>query len=106
MIILIKLNQLNNFLDKEVAINAWVLNKRKQGKKLCFLTLFDGTSKLQATLKKNNIGEKLTNIVGTNDPNKIEISNVENLKEVIIKTKPDVAVDFTIAPATEKNCLI
>lgn len=58
MIILIKLNQLKNFLDKDVTVNAWVLNKRKQGKKLCFLTLFDGTSSLQATLKKNNIGDK------------------------------------------------
>ncbi|MFV2014933.1 MAG: amino acid--tRNA ligase-related protein, partial [Candidatus Heimdallarchaeota archaeon] len=55
---MIKLNQLNNFLEKEVEVSAWVLNKRKQGKKLCFLTLFDGTSTLQATLKKNNIGEK------------------------------------------------
>ncbi len=58
MIILTKLNQLNDFLDQEVLLDAWVLNKRKQGKKLCFLTLYDGTATLQATLKKNIIGEK------------------------------------------------
>ncbi|OLS26195.1 MAG: Asparagine--tRNA ligase [Candidatus Heimdallarchaeota archaeon LC_2] len=58
MITLTKLNQLKDFLGKEVELDVWVLNKRKQGKKLCFLTLFDGTATLQATLKKNNIGEK------------------------------------------------
>ncbi len=76
------------------------------GKLIIKLALEDKDIEVVAACDVNNIGEKLTNIVGTNDPNKIEINNVENLKEVIIKTKPDAAVDFTIAPATEKNSLI
>jgi asparaginyl-tRNA synthetase len=62
VIILIKLNHLKNYLNKDVEVSAWVLNKRKQGKKLCFITLFDGTASLQATLKKNNIGDKFDQV--------------------------------------------
>ena len=54
---MIKLNHLHNEIDNEVEIEAWVLNLRKQGKKLCFLSLYDGTGTLQATLKKNQLPE-------------------------------------------------
>jgi 4-hydroxy-tetrahydrodipicolinate reductase len=40
-----------------------------------------------------------------NDPNKIRITDVKNLQEVINKTHPNVAVDFTVAKATETNCI-
>ncbi len=57
MIYLVKLSKLSDFIDKEVNVEAWVLNIRKQGKKLGFLSLFDGTGELQATIKQNNLGE-------------------------------------------------
>jgi len=76
------------------------------GKLISKLALEDIDIEVVAACDVKNIGEKLANIVGTSDPNKIEINDIENLKEVIIETNPDVAVDFTIAAATEKNCLI
>ncbi|KKL87078.1 hypothetical protein LCGC14_1938320 [marine sediment metagenome] len=76
------------------------------GKLVGKLALEDKDIDVVAACDVKNIGEKLVNIVGTSDPNKIEISDFENLKEVIIGTSPDVAVDFTIAAATEKNCII
>jgi len=76
------------------------------GKLISKLALEDIDIEVVAACDVKNIGEKLANIVGTSDPNKIEINDIENLKEVIIETNPDVAVDFTIAVATEKNCLI
>ena len=54
----------------------------------------------------NNIGQPLENLVGTKDPNSIKINDINNLQEIINNTNPEVAVDFSIAKATEKNCLI
>ncbi|MHA2170253.1 MAG: asparagine--tRNA ligase [Candidatus Kariarchaeaceae archaeon] len=53
-----KLSELSEHLGKEVTLQAWVLNIRKQGKKLMFLSMYDGTAELQATLKQNKIGEE------------------------------------------------
>ena len=76
------------------------------GKLVSKLALEDKDIDVVAACDVKNIGEKLASIVGTSDPNKIEITDIKNLREVIIGTSPDVAVDFTIAAATEKNCMI
>ncbi|MFW9894815.1 MAG: 4-hydroxy-tetrahydrodipicolinate reductase [Candidatus Thorarchaeota archaeon] len=76
------------------------------GKLISKLALEDEDIRVVAACDVTNIGEKLANIVATSDPNDIKITNVEDLKQIIHKTKPDVAVDFTIAAATEKNCMI
>ena len=54
----------------------------------------------------SHINEELGFIIGVNDPNKIKITDVNFLQEIINETRPDVVVDFTIAHATEKNCII
>lgn len=76
------------------------------GKLISKLALEDKDIDVVAACDMKNIGEKLAKIVGTIDPNKIEISDIEDLKEVINKTNPDVVVDFTVAAATEKNCIL
>ena len=76
------------------------------GKLITKLALDDKDIEVVAACDMKNIGEQLANIAGTSDPNKIEITDIENLGEVITKTNPDVAVDFTVAAATEKNCMI
>ncbi|MHA1292927.1 MAG: 4-hydroxy-tetrahydrodipicolinate reductase [Promethearchaeota archaeon] len=53
-----------------------------------------------------NIGQELGKFAGTEDPNNIKISGAGILSKVIEETKPEVAVDFSIAKATEKNCPI
>ncbi|MHA2504228.1 MAG: asparagine--tRNA ligase, partial [Candidatus Kariarchaeaceae archaeon] len=58
----IKLKQVKEFSGQEISVDAWVLNIRRQGKKLAFVSLFDGTGELQATLKQNIIGEKFGEI--------------------------------------------
>ncbi|MHA2252591.1 MAG: asparagine--tRNA ligase [Candidatus Kariarchaeaceae archaeon] len=62
---MIKLSNLSDHLDTDVSVEAWILNIRKQGKKLCFLSLYDGTSNLQATLKQNKLGEDKFALVDT-----------------------------------------
>lgn len=70
------------------------------------LALKDDEIEVVAACDINNIGNELGFIIGLNDPNKIKINDVNNLQDVINDTHPDVAVDFTVAKATEKNCLI
>ena len=70
------------------------------------LALEDNEIEVVAACDVNNISDILGNIAGTKDPNNITISNVENLQEIIVNTNPDVAVDFSIAKATENNCKI
>jgi 4-hydroxy-tetrahydrodipicolinate reductase len=53
----------------------------------------------------SHIDEELGFIIGVNDPNKVKITNVDKIQEVIKETRPDVVVDFTVAQATEKNCI-
>ncbi len=76
------------------------------GKLISKLALEDDEIKVVAACDINNIGEELGFIAGTRDPNKIKISDVNKLEEIINKTKPQVVVDFTVASATEINCLI
>ncbi|MHA1931050.1 MAG: 4-hydroxy-tetrahydrodipicolinate reductase [Promethearchaeota archaeon] len=76
------------------------------GKLICKLALEDEDIEVVAACDVTNIGDILANVVGTSDPNKIKITDVKNLKDIINTTNPDVAVDFTVAVATEKNCMV
>jgi len=75
------------------------------GRLISKLALDDKEIDVVAACDITNIGEELALFAGTTDQNNIKISDVNNLTEIISQTKPDVAVDFTVAPATEKNCL-
>ncbi|UCD01611.1 MAG: 4-hydroxy-tetrahydrodipicolinate reductase [Promethearchaeota archaeon] len=76
------------------------------GKLISNLALKDNEIEVVAACDVNQIGNELGFIVGATDPNKIKISDVNNIQDVINETHPDVAVDFTVAQATEKNSLI
>jgi 4-hydroxy-tetrahydrodipicolinate reductase len=76
------------------------------GKLISKLALEDDEIEVVAACDIVNIGDKLGFIIGVNDPNKIVIKDVNNLQEIIDETRPNVAVDFTVAKATEINCLI
>lgn len=70
------------------------------------LALNDPEINVVAACDVAHIGDSLGDVVGADDPNDISISNINKLQKVIDETNPDVAVDFTVADATEKNCLI
>ena len=76
------------------------------GKLISKLALDDKEIDVVAACDVTKIGEELGYIIGIKDPNSIKISDVKNLKEIIVQTKPDVAIDFTVASAAEKNCII
>ncbi|MFX1287350.1 MAG: 4-hydroxy-tetrahydrodipicolinate reductase [Promethearchaeota archaeon] len=76
------------------------------GKLISSLAISDDEIRVVAACDLTQIGKELGNLVATDDPNKIIIKDVNNLQEVINETKPDVVVDFTVAKATEKNCII
>ncbi|MFW9902486.1 MAG: 4-hydroxy-tetrahydrodipicolinate reductase [Candidatus Thorarchaeota archaeon] len=70
------------------------------------LAINDDEIEVVAACDISHIDEELGITIGVNDPNKIKITDVNNLQEVINDTHPDVVVDFTVAHATEKNCII
>jgi 4-hydroxy-tetrahydrodipicolinate reductase len=76
------------------------------GKLISKLALEDKDIDVVAACDVTKIGEELAYITGINDPNNIKISDVKNLQEIISQTKPNVAIDFTVASAAEKNCVI
>ncbi|MFX0030247.1 MAG: 4-hydroxy-tetrahydrodipicolinate reductase [Candidatus Hermodarchaeota archaeon] len=76
------------------------------GKLISKLALEDKEINIVAACDIDKVGEKLSYIAGVKDPNSIKISDVKNLQEIISQTKPNVAVDFTVASAAEKNCII
>jgi len=76
------------------------------GKLIGKLALIDEEIEVVAACDVSNIGQELSFFTGTTDPNNIIIDDVKDLKEVINKTQPNVAVDFTVAKASEENCLI
>jgi 4-hydroxy-tetrahydrodipicolinate reductase len=76
------------------------------GKLISRLALEDDDIEVVAACDINHIGDNLAFIIGVNDPNEIQIKDVNNLQEIINGTNPDVAVDFTLPKATEKNCLV
>lgn len=70
------------------------------------LALKDDDIKVVAACDVNNIGMRLGDVVAEEDPHDIIISGIEDLEKIIEETQPDVAVDFTVAEATESNSLI
>ena len=70
------------------------------------LALQDKDINVVAACDINRIGEELSQVVGVYDKNHIKIQDIKDLESVIKETKPDVAVDFTVASATEVNSLI
>jgi 4-hydroxy-tetrahydrodipicolinate reductase len=76
------------------------------GKLISSLAIADNEIEVVAACDLTQLGKELGSVVAIDDPNKIIIKDVNNLQEVINETKPDVVVDFTVAKATEKNCLI
>lgn len=76
------------------------------GRLISKLAIKDDEIEVASACDVNKIGEELGLVMGLNDPNKIKISDVNNLQDIINETHPDVVVDFTVAKATEKNCLI
>ncbi|MFX0074528.1 MAG: 4-hydroxy-tetrahydrodipicolinate reductase [Candidatus Hermodarchaeota archaeon] len=75
------------------------------GRIISSLAIKDDEIDVVATCDIDQIGEELGSVLAINDPNRIIINDVKNLQEVIAKTNPEVVVDFTIAKATEQNCL-
>jgi 4-hydroxy-tetrahydrodipicolinate reductase len=73
------------------------------GKLISELALADDEIDVVAACDMKNIGDKLSSVAGVRDPNDIIIESISALPEVITRTTPDVAIDFTIASATEKN---
>ena len=76
------------------------------GKLITELALKDEEIQVVAACDAKAIGAKLRSIITVEDKNELIIEDVNNLQEIIKKAKPDVVVDFTIAKATEKNCLL
>ncbi|MFX0174739.1 MAG: 4-hydroxy-tetrahydrodipicolinate reductase [Candidatus Hodarchaeota archaeon] len=76
------------------------------GKLISELALNEPEIQIVAACDVSHIGEPLSSLVSSKDPNNIIITNVNNLQKIIEETNPDVAVDFTVAEATEKNCII
>ena len=69
------------------------------------LAIEDDEIEVVAACDISHINDELGFILGVNDLNKIRITDVNNLQKVINETHPDVAVDFTVAKATETNCI-
>jgi len=76
------------------------------GKLISELALKDDEIEVVAACDVNNIDEELGEFIAVKDRNKIKISDINYLQKVIDEIKPEVAVDFTVAKATEKNCKI
>ena len=69
------------------------------------LAIEDDEIEVVAACDISHINDELGFMLGVNDLNKIRITDVKNLQKVINETHPDVAVDFTVAKATETNCI-
>ena len=76
------------------------------GRLISKLAIEDEEIEIVAACDLTHLGVELSKLIGIDDPNKIKISGVGILQKVIEDTKPDVAVDFTLAKATEFNCPI
>lgn len=74
------------------------------GRLISKLALDDDDIDVVAACDINNVGEELGILVGAGDASKLVIRDVNDLQDVINETTPDIAVDFTIAEAAEKNC--
>jgi asparaginyl-tRNA synthetase len=54
---IIRINQINKYLDKSIQINGWVYNSRRSGK-IGFLSLRDGFGLVQCIVVKNEVDEE------------------------------------------------
>ncbi|MEJ2295270.1 MAG: hypothetical protein P8Y23_10945, partial [Candidatus Lokiarchaeota archaeon] len=75
------------------------------GRLITELALKDDKIDVVAACDVKDIGKTLQSIVATEDRNKIVLEDISNLADIIKRTTPEVAVDFTTAKATEINCL-
>jgi 4-hydroxy-tetrahydrodipicolinate reductase len=75
------------------------------GRLISELALKDKEIEVVAACDVKDIGKTLQSIVATEDKNKIVLEDISNLSDIIKRTSPDVAVDFTTAKATERNCI-
>ena len=75
------------------------------GRLITELALKDEEIEIVAVCDVTDIGKTLQSIVATEDKNKIVIEDISNLADIIKRTTPEVAVDFTTAKATERNSL-
>ena len=75
------------------------------GRLISELALKDKEIEVVAACDVKDIGKTLQSIVATEDKNKIVLEDISNLTDIIKGTTPDVAVDFTTAKATERNCI-
>jgi len=76
------------------------------GKLIGKLALSDSETEVIGAFDVNNIGTDFGSLVGIPGKNEIKIEDISNLESFIKNIKPDIAVDFSIADATEKNCLL
>jgi len=75
------------------------------GRLISKLALEDSEIEVIAACDISEIYVPLEQIVGTKDPNGIVINHVKNLEELIKRSNPTIAVDFTTPEATEKNSI-
>ena len=76
------------------------------GKLITSLAITDGEIEVVAACDFSQIGADLGSLLAIPNPDNIKIKDVNDLQKIINETNPDVVVDFTIASATEKNCII
>ena len=76
------------------------------GRLISQLAFDDESIEIVAACDVINIGDELGVLVGKKDTNHVKIRYITEIKEIIDETKPDVAIDFTLAEASEKNCTV
>lgn len=76
------------------------------GKLIGKLVLSDSETEVIGAFDVSNIGTDFGGLAGIPGKNEIKIEDISNLESFIKNNKPDIAVDFSIAEATEKNCLL
>ena len=76
------------------------------GRLISQLAFDDESIEIVAACDVINIGDELGVLVGKKDANHVKIRYITEIKEIIDETKPDVAIDFTLAEAAEKNCMV
>ncbi|TFF87773.1 MAG: 4-hydroxy-tetrahydrodipicolinate reductase [Promethearchaeota archaeon] len=77
----------------------------EMGKLISKLAFDDPEINIVAALDVNHIGKSLNQIIGSSSPKEVMIYDVKDLLTIIKNFNPNIAVDFTIAKATEENAL-
>ncbi|GAH77202.1 unnamed protein product, partial [marine sediment metagenome] len=76
------------------------------GQLISKLVLDDPDIELIGAFDINNIGKNYPRLIGSPIKKDILVEDIKNLEPFIKFNKPDIAVDFTTAEATERNCLV